>query len=188
MQDVIEGVPTRIPWQALHTKTGENMTGAKVSIQNLDDETWWDGGNWVSDIAYNDMTYTAHGAHYYPVTFPDAGEYQIIFSNDDPEMLCFNYIQTVYPAARVVLDDIDGVLRGRGATEGTVTILDADDNPVADADVWVTSDVQGLLVIAGTLQSDSQGEVTFYLDTGTTYYIWAQKDGINFFNPNTVVW
>jgi hypothetical protein len=188
MQDVIEGVPTRIPWQALHTKTGENMTGAKVSIQNLDDSTWLDGGSWVGSIAYNDMTYTAHGAHYYAVTFPTAGEYQIIFTNDDPMMLCFNYIQTVYPAARVVLEDIDGVIRGRGATAGTVSIEDSDGHPVPDADVWVTSDIAGTLVVAGTSQSDSQGDVTFYLDAGVAYYIWCQKDGVNFNNPSTVVW
>jgi hypothetical protein len=75
-------------------------------------------------------------------------------------------------------------LAGAGATEHTVTILDDESAAVPGADVWVTSDEAGSTVIAsGT--SDSNGQVTFYLDTGTVY-VWAQKAGYNISNPTAV--
>lgn len=73
-----------------------------------------------------------------------------------------------------------GELVGSGADQVTVTITDsATSNPIADADVWVTADAAGTSVVAGTLQTNSQGKATFLLDAGTTYYLWAQKNGIN---------
>lgn len=70
-----------------------------------------------------------------------------------------------------------------GATTCTVVLRDGSGNPVADADVWVTSDAAGLNVVEGTRQTDSFGRATFYLNAGT-YYRWAQKDGTNFTNPS----
>ena len=67
---------------------------------------------------------------------------------------------------------------GVGADLVTIKITDpATLFPVSDADVWVTTDQAGLNVIAGTLQSDSAGEVLFLLDAGTTYFLWMQKEG-----------
>jgi hypothetical protein len=73
---------------------------------------------------------------------------------------------------------------GAGATSETITIQDADTNPISECDVWVTSDEAGNTVIAsGT--TDGNGEVTFQLNTGTVY-VWAQKAGYNITNPTTV--
>ena len=74
---------------------------------------------------------------------------------------------------------------GVGATAKTYTVTDGV-NPIADVDVWVTSDIAGAVVVASG-KSDSSGEVVFYLDSGVTYYIWRQKDGYNFTNPDTEV-
>lgn len=71
---------------------------------------------------------------------------------------------------------------GTGADSVTVKVhADSPTNsvPLADADVWVTSDSAGATVVAGTLQTDSAGEATFLLDAGVTYYLWVQKDGAN---------
>jgi len=65
----------------------------------------------------------------------------------------------------------------------TVTVLDV---PLQGCDVWVTSDEAGTTVVAGTLQTNASGKVTFYLDAGT-YYVWQQKTGYNFTNPDTLV-
>jgi len=86
------------------------------------------------------------------------------------------------------LTDIQGTLRGSGASEGTVLITDTDDDPIADTDVWVTTDEAGENVVAGTLQTNSNGLVTFWLDAGVTYYVWCQKDGKNFSNPTEFEW
>lgn len=56
---------------------------------------------------------------------------------------------------------------------------------IADADVWVTSDVDGNNVLASG-RTDQNGAVTFYLDAGTVY-VWRQKSGWNFDNPDTEV-
>jgi hypothetical protein len=65
---------------------------------------------------------------------------------------------------------------GPGADSVTVEIRVAGD-PVPDADVWISSDPEGHTVIAGTLQTDSNGNAVFLLDDGDTYYLWMQKDG-----------
>lgn len=72
----------------------------------------------------------------------------------------------------------DGGVIGPGADPVTVRVLIADE-PVPDADVWVTSDEEGDTTVAGTLQTDSSGLAVFMLDYGSTYYLWAQKDGVN---------
>ncbi|HEV7297927.1 MAG TPA: SGNH/GDSL hydrolase family protein [Tepidisphaeraceae bacterium] len=82
--------------------------------------------------------------------------------------------------AKAAADGIDAApdLRGPGASLVTIP-LTVDGAPLADADVWITSDAAGANVIAGTLQTDSAGEATFLLDAGLTYYVWAQRDGVN---------
>lgn len=71
---------------------------------------------------------------------------------------------------------------GFGATEQQVRIKDSDGNLVDGAEVWVTSDVGGANIVAGVLHSDADGMVTFMLDPGS-YYLWAQRAGVNFNNP-----
>jgi len=58
-------------------------------------------------------------------------------------------------------------------------------NPIPDADVWVTSDEAGNNVLASG-KTDGYGKVTFHLDTGTVY-VWRQKSGWDFDNPDTEV-
>jgi len=67
---------------------------------------------------------------------------------------------------------------GNGADAVTITIT-IGVTPVADADVWITSDSSGLNAVAGTLQTDDAGQCTFLLDAGLTYYLSAQKAGMN---------
>ena len=76
------------------------------------------------------------------------------------------------------LTPLAGTAVGPGADQVTIKIEDpATLFPVADADVWVSSDQAGLNTIAGTHQSDGAGEVLFLLDAGVTYYLWMQKEG-----------
>lgn len=73
-----------------------------------------------------------------------------------------------------------GAAVGSGADRCTQTITNSTTGlPVADADVWITSDAGGNNVVAGTLQTNSQGNATFLLDAGVSYYLWMQKDGVN---------
>ena len=72
--------------------------------------------------------------------------------------------------------DVSEEISGSGADEVTITIS-KDGSPVADADVWITNDSAGSNVVAGTKQTDSNGDVIFLLDHGATYYLFMQKDG-----------
>lgn len=73
-----------------------------------------------------------------------------------------------------------GDVNGPGSDEVTITWTNSTTNlPVADGDVWITSDSAGTNTVAGTLQTNSQGRATFLLDGGVQYYLWAQKDGVN---------
>jgi len=75
---------------------------------------------------------------------------------------------------------------GSGAITFTYTLTSSvDGSPIADADVWVTSDAAGNDVLASG-ETNSSGQVVFYLDAGTVY-VWRAKAGWNFSNPDTEV-
>jgi len=73
---------------------------------------------------------------------------------------------------------------GPGALSCTWTQKDSDENPIDNVQVWITTDVAGTNVIAGTLITNASGQVTFMLDAGT-YYVWRERSGYNFTNPKT---
>jgi hypothetical protein len=86
------------------------------------------------------------------------------------------------------LDDIEAktnTLGGAGAIEWPYVVTQSDSSPIPDVDVWVTTDEVGELVIASG-KTDDFGSVTFYLNSGT-YYMWSQKAGFDFNNPDTEV-
>ena len=85
-------------------------------------------------------------------------------------------------AIHEAIEGVGGAI-GAGADTVTLTLTTALDSPIADADVWISTDEAGNNIVAGTRQTNSAGQVTFRLDAGVTYYRWAQKDGINFTNP-----
>ena len=188
MQDMTVNNPTTIPFMALHRVTGEPMEGARISIRREADKKWWNGSEWQADIAYNNMTFTTQGAHEFEMTFSEAGDYQLIYTDATGNMVNFSEMVTVYPDRRLEDDDLFAAIRGSGATYGTLTITTEDGTPVPDAGVWVTIDEQGTDYVTATLQTNSVGVVELWLDSGVTYYVWAQKDGKVFNNPYTVVW
>ena len=75
---------------------------------------------------------------------------------------------------------------GPGANEFTYTLTETGSgDPIPDADVWATTDAAGTVVVASG-RTNQLGKVTFYLDAGPIY-IWRQKSGFNFTNPDTEV-
>lgn len=72
-----------------------------------------------------------------------------------------------------------GSVVGPGADQVTVTVLDDDNDPVDNMAVWISLDPGGDNVVAGTLYTNGYGEVTFMLTDGATYYLWAEKSGVN---------
>lgn len=74
---------------------------------------------------------------------------------------------------------------GAGAITWVYNLKDNIGNNIADANIWVTSDLAGANVLASGI-TDANGNVTFYLDAGTVY-VWGQKSGYNFTSPDTEV-
>lgn len=74
-------------------------------------------------------------------------------------------------------------LPGAGAIEFIYSLTDSVTGlPIAGADVWVTTDIAGVNVIAsGT--TDAFGNVTFWLDAGV-YQFWRQCPGYTFIQPD----
>jgi hypothetical protein len=77
-------------------------------------------------------------------------------------------------------------LIGSGALSCTWTQKDEGGIPMDNVQVWISVDVGGSNVIAGTLITNASGEVSFMLDAGT-YYVWREKSDYNFTNPQTWV-
>jgi hypothetical protein len=52
--------------------------------------------------------------------------------------------------------------------------------------VWATTDAAGVNTV-GYGVSNAAGQVPFWLTPGVTYYIWREKAGYAFANPDTEV-
>ena len=82
------------------------------------------------------------------------------------------------------VDDVgSNIIASAGADDVTIGITDdglVTGTPIADAQVWITSDASGSTLVDGTYTTPSSGLITFRLDAGVTYYLWAQKDSRQF--------
>lgn len=70
------------------------------------------------------------------------------------------------------------LLSGTGAGTYTATFNDqSTGDPVEGYKCWVTKDTDGNDLVQGPEYSQPDGTATFLLPTGTTYYLWAYKEG-----------
>ena len=67
----------------------------------------------------------------------------------------------------------------------TITVQSTTGSLLQGVQVWITSDITGLHVMAGTLQTNAIGQVVFDLPVGI-YYVWRQYTGYNFTNPQAI--
>ncbi|HNY80768.1 MAG TPA: hypothetical protein PKO46_21010 [Sedimentisphaerales bacterium] len=75
---------------------------------------------------------------------------------------------------------------GKGGPGWTYTLTDSSTGlPISGAAVWATTDAAGLNIVAYDTTNES-GQVTFYISDGT-YYIWRQKVGYTFDDPDQEV-
>lgn len=140
-----------------------------------------DGGsvNALADTSAteNDAT-NAPGLYTFNLTQSETNGDKLVFSGQSTTANIEIVPQVVYTVER-------SSEAGSGALPVTITIRTVDSAPVANAEVWITTDAVGLNTIAGTLLTNSSGVVNFLLDTGS-YYMWAQKPGYNATMPQTI--
>ena len=74
---------------------------------------------------------------------------------------------------------------GSGGILWEVHVSDGGGNGIPDVASWVTTDIAGTNIVAGTLYTDDFGVVTFMLDAGT-YYLWRNSARNRFVNPKTM--
>lgn len=77
-----------------------------------------------------------------------------------------------------------GSAAGIGSVPTTI-IVKVNNIPVDNVAIYVTTDIYGLALYAGTLYTDDFGKATFMLDRGD-YYVWKQSGGYNFTNPEKI--
>lgn len=111
----------------------------------------------------------------WPVISADTGATQLARTGADGDTL------------ETLSDQLDGVTTvGAGSNTVTLTIKNQSSVVVEGAAVWVTTDIGGNNVVAGTSYTDTNGQVTFKLDDGT-YYSWKQLAPHIFTNPEVFV-
>lgn len=76
-------------------------------------------------------------------------------------------------------------LKGSGGTPYVAKSTKANLAPIVGVATWVTSDIDGVNIVAGTLYSNDSGEVEFMLESGVNY-VWRRHSSYTFDNPETV--
>ncbi len=153
---------------------------------------------WYTDGASLTVTKSLNGEAYQPLSgtasylreeSADLFVYQIEYNEDDrPNVGTVSYKVTDGTKTHIIPVTIDSGsinLVGLGSIEAPLIIESTNGERIDGVAVWVTQDLAGDKVVAGTLYTDGQGLVTFWLDEGT-YYVWKQLNGYNFNNPDQI--
>ena len=151
----------------------------KISVEEIEDGTL--KVNAANMTAATNIT----GFYYYDFAAYDGTKHYMIYI--DGGAVLANYERYKYGSND--FGDLESLILavtvGSGAIEWTYTLTTSVGTPIGDADVWVTSDEAGTHILASG-RTDQFGVVTFHLDAGTVY-VWSQKTGYNFSNPDTEV-
>jgi hypothetical protein len=128
-----------------------------------------------------------------------SGTYNVIFDSTDAycDFCCIliipvnsqhsPIIREIFMQRNSLYDIVSSIPpRGVGAKEVEIEVLDNQDLPVSNVDVWITADLAGAALVAGTLVTDGNGKAKFFLDIGT-YYVWRTKTAVEFTNPQMIV-
>lgn len=181
------------------TPLGENQV--LVYAYNFETQTWYNIGNlYESDTddarsfpLFSQHTSTADGLGHVRIRFSVSGlavdphlyVNQMFVAyvsgelrNDVLAMQGDSYTSAT-DSLKAISDSVDlvGGSAGSGSDQVTLTISDGT-NAIPDCSIWISSDADGDVVVAGTLVTDDNGQATFLLDAGTTYYLWARKSGV----------
>lgn len=91
-------------------------------------------------------------------------------------------IATEVVAGVVAATEISRLAEGVGAKTHVYTVLDGNANAIPDVRVFVYSNA-GLTTLVARGTTNNYGQITFYLDAGTYYFV-CEKAGYTFSNPD----
>lgn len=72
---------------------------------------------------------------------------------------------------------------GPGGVDVEIISKNNSNLPIDGVEVWISTDEDGINIVAGTLVSDTSGITKFKLDDDTVYWVHRQRAGYNF-SPN----
>lgn len=169
----------KVTFFAFNLITGAPVTGDSA---NLSASVRIGGGavTLLADQTCEELSDTlAKGLYSFNVSQAETNNDNLVFScqSTTPNVQCIPQIlSTELPFSAQV-----------GAGGVTVDILTTDNSPVPvpidGVEVWITTDEDGLNLVAGTLVSDTSGHTIFKLDDDTVYWVHRQRSGYNF-SPN----
>lgn len=159
---------------ASYTRKSGSATAVTMSALGSVTAAWSSGG-FIEVDATN-----APGV--YRLDFPDAA-----FASGVPYVIGSLKFTGVIEESTLVRLETVGTTAGAGAITTTVTVTNSVSSlPIEGVRVWVTTDSAGSNVTAGSLTTDSAGQVIFYLNAGT-YYFWRSAANYTATNPTTAV-
>ena len=163
--------------QFIEDKVGKNGLTVTVDVERI---TRSDGTRTAHVTGASAVEVTRRGLYYYRLTGADLTLYDYVATF----ITAYTDVDQREIAALWTL--FSGIALGTGAITWPYTLKSTvDATPIADADIWVSTDeAQNNIVANG--RTDAFGSVTFYLDAGT-HYFWRQKSGWNFVNPDVEV-
>lgn len=98
----------------------------------------------------------------------------------------WNYLTSAVATAGSIGKFILGLTpTGPGGSSYTITVETTGGAPLQGVSTWITTDVGGNTVIAGPIQTNASGQVTFVLPVGT-FYVWRQLANYTFTNPQAI--
>lgn len=107
------------------------------------------------------------------------GVYRVDLELDAPGLWTIRFYSTGTGQAaeetEVIVQQSNVATAGPGTDPVTLRFAN-DGQPVRNARILVSSDADGTTVVAGPAETDDNGEITFYLSDGSTYYLWAYHD------------
>ena len=152
--------------------TRQRGSTTPITLSALGSET----ASWSSGGFIQDNSTTAPGL--YRLDIPDAA----CASGVPFVVVSLSFTGVIEEAVLVRLETSTSNV-GAGTIAHVVTVNDCDTGfPLSNAEVWVTTDLAGSNVVAGTLVTNAFGQVTFMLDAGS-YYLWSSEPGFTISNP-----
>lgn len=158
---------------AAYSRSGGNPSSFALVALGSDDAAWTSGGFIELDAVNNPGMYrldVPNGALIAGAAFTTVSV----------------YFTGVLGEAVVIMLQAAPALVGPGGSNYTATVERSDTSaPVAGALVWVSTDLAGTNVIAGSLTTNAAGAATFQLQSGG-YYLWTYAQGFTAANPAAI--
>jgi len=187
MQQAIPGQANTVRYDVVNKTTTDPITSGVVTayLRCIDGDNagkWWDAAGAVwSDTEASAGAMTYKGGSSWSVEIAAAAWLPgVSYDLYAVESGGLNLLYTEY------VFTWSAPTTGRGGPGWTYTLTDSSTGlPIPGAAVWATTDAAGVNIVAYDTTNES-GQVTFYLSAGT-YYIWRQKAGYTFDDPDQEV-